>query len=551
MNAPLSAQTHYFTSFRIKATPNLKEPLSVAAAKLIRKWIGEKERTTDGLLGQWFFSQGTWRTRTNPLTLLRVVSEPGVRDAKVPEFWALHYRHADGDRNKHRFWYSDIGLRTISDDEVIFGFRVSHAIEHDFIGVAAPVPSPSAPRLVDYMFRSPKWTINSVGTPLHSEPIEIVLGKGEALVNTVFDKNRSLPIVLVNGRIDAREFPVSPDLLQKLVLGSAVVCWSNFNPELAEELDYYLPHDYRCGYRMIRVYMPGANKADPADFRRHRFFAFNAIRELTAPVVIEAIVSGLARRARISDREAITSIADIEHLIRERRLEKYRAEGTPNPEWITLLEEENKRINEEIKAAGLLLEETDATNHRLEFEVENLKNNLQNQKASKAASESITDEDRKALARIMSLPDSDARPVDCLRALAILYPDRVRLLSTAISSAEDAQSFQFVKDLWDLLRKLAGEYYLLLNKGGVGDAAARSVFGRNEYAAKESETVETSPRLLKYRKFSDGDKTRTMLRHLKIGAKDSKAETIRVHFDWAADEKRLIIGHCGPHLPLS
>jgi hypothetical protein len=39
--------------------------------------------------------------------------------------------------------------------------------------------------------------------------------------------------------------------------------------------------------------------------------------------------------------------------------------------------------------------------------------------------------------------------------------------------------------------------------------------------------------------------------HLKIGAKqDSDAETFRAHFEWLAGERRILIGHCGPHLDL-
>ena len=326
---------------------------------------------------------------------------------------------------------------------------------------------------------------------------------------------------------------------------------SSTDPDLADELNYYLHDDYRCGYRMIRVFMPGANKTDPADSKRHRFFSSSAIQELSVPVVVEAVVGGLARRPQLSDPEALPSIVAIEHLLRERRLEKFRAEGTPNPEWINLLEEENKRIATESKAAAQLLEETDAANRRLEFEVENLKHNLQNQKASRAVSEAITPEDRQSLAKITSLPHADARPAHCLRALAIIYPDRVRLLPTAISSAEDAESFQYVQQLWALLQKLVTSYYVTLSNGGAGDAAARSVFGKSEFSAKESETVASSSRLLNYRRFTDGEQTRTMLRHLKIGVKDSNSESIRVHFDWAADEKKLVIGHCGPHLPLS
>jgi hypothetical protein len=39
-----------------------------------------------------------------------------------------------------------------------------------------------------------------------------------------------------------------------------------------------------------------------------------------------------------------------------------------------------------------------------------------------------------------------------------------------------------------------------------------------------------------------------MMRHLKIGVKPSRHETIRVHFEWLLEEKKIIIGHCGRHL---
>ena len=39
-----------------------------------------------------------------------------------------------------------------------------------------------------------------------------------------------------------------------------------------------------------------------------------------------------------------------------------------------------------------------------------------------------------------------------------------------------------------------------------------------------------------------------MEKHLKHGVKDSVAETLRIHFEWVADQKKLVIGHCGKHL---
>ena len=39
-----------------------------------------------------------------------------------------------------------------------------------------------------------------------------------------------------------------------------------------------------------------------------------------------------------------------------------------------------------------------------------------------------------------------------------------------------------------------------------------------------------------------------MLQHLKIGVKDSPNRTLRLHFEWDAEDGVVVIGHCGAHL---
>ena len=51
----------------------------------------------------------------------------------------------------------------------------------------------------------------------------------------------------------------------------------------------------------------------------------------------------------------------------------------------------------------------------------------------------------------------------------------------------------------------------------------------------------------KERTFRYNKEDLVMWRHLRIGVKESVAETIRVHFDWVATEKKLVIGWCGEH----
>lgn len=98
-----------------------------------------------------------------------------------------------------------------------------------------------------------------------------------------------------------------------------------------------------------------------------------------------------------------------------------------------------------------------------------------------------------------------------------------------------------------MLWKLAFDYWNKL-AGGFGDNEARSVFGKNEYSAKESETVLNNQRARELRTFDYDGQQLLMEKHLKFGVKDSAFETMRIHFEWDNENKKIVIGHCGPHL---
>ncbi len=42
-----------------------------------------------------------------------------------------------------------------------------------------------------------------------------------------------------------------------------------------------------------------------------------------------------------------------------------------------------------------------------------------------------------------------------------------------------------------------------------------------------------------------------MEQHLKIGVAADTSKTLRCYFAWLAEERRLVIGYCGEHLPVS
>ena len=83
-----------------------------------------------------------------------------------------------------------------------------------------------------------------------------------------------------------------------------------------------------------------------------------------------------------------------------------------------------------------------------------------------------------------------------------------------------------------------------------GDIQARTVFGKNEYAAKESETVMANKAMKRQRTFTYEGQDVEMFRHLKIGVDDDVTRTIRVHFHWDSEKQKIVIGYCGKHLLL-
>jgi hypothetical protein len=159
------------------------------------------------------------------------------------------------------------------------------------------------------------------------------------------------------------------------------------------------------------------------------------------------------------------------------------------------------------------------------------------------------DSDSKDLMVKITNPRLPLTPEECLQGLIAMHPDRIKVLPSAWMSSAESESFKDGRELWDLLLTLARSYYDDMNSSSGGDTVARNHFGTS-FAAQESEKVKSSKKLIKYRTFDDEGEDRVMLRHLKIGVKDAVTETIRVHFDWDHQSKKIIIGHCGPHLPL-
>ena len=136
---------------------------------------------------------------------------------------------------------------------------------------------------------------------------------------------------------------------------------------------------------------------------------------------------------------------------------------------------------------------------------------------------------------------------DCLLILSHLFPGRVVILPSAWKSAREAAGFRRSDKAFELLRKLFADYFDAMSEG-LGDRAGQQVFGPTSFAARESEGVENNKRARSLRTFVYEGEPIEMMRHIKIGVKDSVAETFRAHFHWDDEGRRIVLGHCGCHL---
>lgn len=217
-------------------------------------------------------------------------------------------------------------------------------------------------------------------------------------------------------------------------------------------------------------------------------------------------------------------------------------------EYVQLLEladQELRAKDAEVHALRADLDERESDVRRLEAANDGLKYSLSERQFSLENGDS--DESlsliRGALEQIF---EGDIGLHEALTLVGSIYFDRVVVLETAYDSARDsdARGFRYGKRAFDLLWKLATGYWDELANGG-GDQQAKNVFG-SSYAANESDSISTFGKAR--RTFSYDGRSVEMFKHLKIGVKDSPAETLRVHFEWFADSQRIVIGHCGKHL---
>jgi hypothetical protein len=414
-----------------------------------------------------------------------------------------------------------------------------------------------------------RYVVRNVQGAADAELAGLVPGEQLRSVGQDYDSYRGLlaeierparegPLVLV-GSLEGGRYPMKPEALQSVLVGLAQVVpvVPQFIPDEMSEVLGSARSVVRGGVSIL--FAPSAtgvvlarsfSAADVAqwrpleDQRISRVLAWVTTRtnlpRLHRHIRPDGVVQ-LAMRRRILATRNESAQMDVAQL--RGALEEATKQLQANYEEYAKLVDKNGELDGEVAGARNEAEEAKDEARKKDFVIEGLKTQL-----ARAGGTSAAPID---LAGLLALVRDDAppTPAQCLALIENVYRGQCVVLDSARESAVGMDQFIYGRTLLDLLQRLVTSYRDALVAGG-GDAQARAVFGKNEYAARESDTTRGNKVARRERQFLYRGEEVDMQRHLKIRVSDDVSRTIRVHFHWDAKRGLIVIGHCGEHLSL-
>lgn len=474
----------------------------------------------------------------------------------TPEYYAWVLKIPDNSV-RGRQWITELGLR-ISGDQL----DLSCVVKTDEIStLVVQQPMASQPRVVRYILKNVSESNCGHFAPTVPGRKLKVVGQLEdsyrGLLAEIEHESRENPLILVSPRSDGA-YLVDPNELQERVFGLAQVV------RVAEdfhsvEMANALGQRWSAWDGAINLIRPqnASGRIPNSLFLSEAIESWGRsshekLSHLLATVTFNTNIPRLRKRispegvAQVAMRRYLQNLhyraAETTASNYQAQLEKLTEDVKDGEAFIADLDSYSDDLKEENENLESSLEEVRNALSQKEYEIQGLKEQL------KDAWQQKNDQTEIALVVDLARKKSQPSPKQCLQVVQGLYGDRCTVLDTGWQSALKASRFAHGRRLLDLLVRLVTEYRDALLQGG--DSHARHCFGPKEFAATESETIVSNRDLARARTFEYDGELVQMFRHLKIGIADDRTRTIRVHFHWDSRAQKIIIGHCGAHLPI-
>lgn len=494
---------------------------------------------------------GTWNAdREGRPVWLRSYVATGAN----PEMYAWRLKHSDSSVSG-RQWSVEIGVRR---DDGLVDFSCLIQVEDLSVLIAEPV-SASRPRLISYLLQNMREAPDvrlAQGTPgVRLKEVGDTTDSYRALLADIQRRDRDYPIVLISPSRDG-SFLINPSLLQDWLLGLAqvVTVKPGFNSWDMESVLGRRYSSWDGAINFIRMPRRDGYAQSVLSLSEEVAGWGVGVAERTSAVLAQVTHNtNIPKQRKCIRPEAVAGLALRRKMDQQRQLLLSQSGGSDKgmvellEEGLEELTEENRLLQEELDAYRLvnatLKEERDQVRAELATERYKYLSMMRSGRISGVSSVDVSD-----FLDIASRADQPS-PLECLGIISRAFPDRVYVLDSAYESARDWELFESGRRLLGLLKRLCTDYFDGMISGG--DDAARRCFSPSEYASSESESTQKNRVAREKRTFVYNGRSIEMWRHLKIGVADDMRLSIRVYFEWIPEERKIVIGHCGEHLPIA
>lgn len=480
-------------------------------------------------------------------------------DFDFPRLFSFRYIQQDNEVIGRR-WITEIGIRQNMPSNEI---QVSFLVQTSEISVSVPQPKlTTRPWLVTEILKRCKPSQKTVGTIIKTLDR---MDEVEALAYEFNNEDRQYPIVLISPT-SSGDYLVDLGYLLGQLGGLAEII------QISTDLDTFemsgiLGKSQSAYNGAINIIYPPFKKNGVISYPTYLLLS-NTIEEfkVNGKQIESEILKIITHRMNLPNSRLHITPEFVKDTKRNRELanlrKKYIESGDLKAyielqdEQLQQLQSDNQRFQKQIDILQTEneyyvdeFEKADEDRKKAQFKSDNLESQLEALKTARQQRGESSECSEELRILIDTYLSEGLSPAQSLELTARLYPDRVVILENAYKTAKESSKFRDRKVVFDLLRKLLTNYWQAL-VDGKGDTEARSIFG-NSFAAKESETAEKNKEIRNQRTFSYNGVDIEMMKHLKFGIKDSKTETLRIHFEWLAEERKIIIGYCGVHLDLN
>ncbi|MEN3030102.1 hypothetical protein [Chromobacterium amazonense] len=514
--------------------------------QFVAKWVGKR---ANSYIDASRLAEGIRELRLKDgSTLISRATSSDSKGRAYPFWFCAQLSHRD-EKISGRRWTTEIGLHQEAEGKPI---ECSLLLKTDEVSarVSASIQV-TRPKLVGQLILS----CNPLGQTPGLKVKQLTLESASAFLSEVERAGRNYPIVILSANRD-NEYPVAPEGLRSILVGLAdVVCVPT--EEDTFEIEKLVGRRFMAFGGALNIVFPG--RQGDRDF----FFETVLLRSdeiadlLDSDQSIESeVLSTITHRTNLPFSWRHISLEKVrQSALRAQLSQMIERAKTANQseelaEYVALLESADQELqskDRELECTRSNYEKKEQEVWALEAHLTSLKHTLSGLQSSDGFGDEIAEvlvPLRDSMAAVLKGSPSLQQAVDLI---ATLYSDRIVFLKTAKDSARESDrgGFHQGAKAFELLQKLATEYWQQL-ASGKSDQHAKTVFGQNAYAANEASALSNDGK--HRRTFSYCGHELLMEKHLKHGVKDSLAETLRVHFEWLAHEKKIIVGHCGKHL---